>query len=149
MYDFGAYSDNRLIGFLHLVYRGTVAAILNLTTKSSQFDKKAANALMARAVELCESQGISHISYGLYNYGNKRGDSLRTFKIRNGIEEILLPRYFKLTLTKWGEFCIRNLHRGLIGILPNFVIRIGLRARSSWYSFRISRFKLNDRAAEL
>jgi hypothetical protein len=131
-----AYSDDRLIGFLHLVYRREVAAILNLTTKPSQFDKRPANALVAKAVELCESKGISHISYGLYNYGNKRGDPLRTFKIRNGFEEILVPRYF-IPLNAWGKLCITcKLHRGLIGILPNSLIQIALRVRSLWVRFQ-------------
>jgi hypothetical protein len=127
-----AYSGEEMIGFLHLVYRGDVAAILNLTTKPSHFDKRPANALVAKAVEICESRGISHISYGLYNYGNKRDSSLREFKIRNGFEEILVPRYF-IPLTLWGMLCMKaKLHRGLIGILPSSVIATGIRARELW-----------------
>ena len=133
-----AYADDRLIGFLHLVYRGEVAAVLNLTTKPSQSDKRPANALVARAVELCESKGISHISYFLFNYGNKRGDSLRTFKIRNGFEEILMPRYF-VPLNGWGKLCMKaGLHRGLVGILPTFLIRIALQVRSFWRGLHTS-----------
>jgi hypothetical protein len=134
-----AYFDNRLIGFLHLVYRGQVAAILNLTTKPSQFDKRPANALVAKAVELCELKGISHISYGLYHYGNKRGDPLLTFKVRNGFQEILMPRYF-IPLNWWGKLCLRaKLHRGLIGILPRAVIRVGIQARSLLNAFLVRR----------
>lgn len=128
-----AYSGEEMIGFLHLVYREGVAAILNLTVKSSQFDKKPANALVAKAVEICEGRGISHISYGLYNYGNKRDSTLREFKIRNGFKEILIPRYF-VPITRWGRVCMMaNLHRGLIGILPPSVISAGLRARALWF----------------
>jgi hypothetical protein len=47
-----------------------------------------------------------------------------------------MPRYF-VPLNGWGKLCIKGkLHRGLIGILPNVVIRIALRARSSWYDLR-------------
>jgi hypothetical protein len=121
-----------MIGFLHLVYREDVAAILNLTVKPSHSDKRPANALIARAVEICEARGISHISYGLYNYGNKRDSSLREFKIRNGFKEILVPRYF-VPITPWGQLCMKvNLHRGLIGILPHWVISSGVRARALW-----------------
>lgn len=128
-----AYSGEEMIGFLHLVYREDVAAILNLTVKPSQLDKRPANALVAKAVEICESRGISYITYGNYNYGNKRDSSLREFKIRNGFEEILVPRYY-VPLTVWGKLCIgMNLHRGLIGILPPSVISVGLRARIMWY----------------
>lgn len=128
-----AYFQDHLIGFLHLVYRGAVASILNLTTRPSHFDKRPANALMAKAVELCEAKGISCISYGLYNYGNKRDHPLRTFKIRNGFGEILMPRFF-VPLSRWGQLCVKTkLHRGHIGILPSPVIRMAVNARSFWY----------------
>ena len=130
-----AYSGDELIGFLHLVYRGNVASILNLTTKPSHFDKRPANALVAKAVELCERRRISYISYGLYNYGNKRDHPLRTFKIRNGFTEILVPRFF-VPLTRWGRLCMRaKIHRGFVGILPHSVITIAVAARSLWYKF--------------
>lgn len=128
-----AYSNEEMIGFLHLVYRENVAAILNLSVKPSEFDKRPANALVAKAVQVCEGRGLSHITYGLYNYGNKRDSSLREFKIRNGFREILLPRYF-VPITMWGRLCMKaNLHLGLIGILPASVISSGLRARALWY----------------
>jgi len=128
-----AYFEDNLIGFLHLVYRGDVASILNLTTRPSHFDKKPANALMAKAVELCEAKGISYITYGLYNYGNKHDDPLRTFKIRNGFEQILMPRFF-VPLSRWGKLCMKaKLHRGHIGILPRPVIKVAVSARCSWY----------------
>ncbi len=131
-----AYFGNRLIGFLHLVYRGDVASILNLTTKTSHFDKRPANALMAKAAERCDAKGVSYITYGLYNYGNKRDHPLRTFKIRNGFKEILVPRFF-VPLNGWGRLCMKaKLHRGLIGILPHSVITIATRGRSLWYNFR-------------
>jgi hypothetical protein len=131
-----AYSGQEMIGFLHLVYRGNVAAILNLTSKPSHFDKRPANALMAKAVEISEVRGISHITYGLYNYGNKRDSPLREFKIRNGFKEFLVPRYF-VPLTLWGRLCMKvGLHRGLIGNLPPSVITAGLRARAQWYDLK-------------
>jgi hypothetical protein len=130
-----AYVGDELIGFLHLVYRGDVASILNLTTKPSHFDKRPANAVMAAAVQACEDKGIRYITYGLYNYGNKHDSPLREFKIRCGFEEILVPRYF-VPLTLWGGFSVKaKLHRGLIGILPTSVIGPGLRMRSMWYNF--------------
>ena len=128
-----AYSGEEMIGFLHLVYRENVAGILNLVVKPSQLDKRPANALVTKAVEICELRGISHITYGNYNYGNKRDSSLREFKIRNGFEEVLVPRYY-VPLTLWGRISMAmNLHRGLIGILPPSVIAVGLRARTMWY----------------
>jgi hypothetical protein len=129
-----AYYGEEMIGFLHLVYRGDIAAILNLTTKPSHFDKRPGNALVAKAVEICEQRGITHIGYGLYNYGNKRDSPLREFKIRNGFVEMLIPRYY-VPLTLWGRVCLKaGFHRGLIGNLPTPVIMAGLRARELWYN---------------
>jgi hypothetical protein len=131
-----AYVGDELIGFLHLVYRGDVASILNLTTKRSHFDARPANALVAKAAQICESKGISYLTYGQYNYGNKGDNPLREFKIRNGFQEVLVPRYF-VPLTWWGKLCMKaKLHRGLVGIFPRPVIMAGLRARSAWYNCR-------------
>lgn len=128
-----AYFGDELIGFLHLVYRGDVASILNLTAKPSHFDKRPANTLLAKAAEVCEAKGIYYLTYGQYNYGNKRDSPLREFKIRNGFQEILVPRYY-VPVTRWGKLCMKaKLHRGLIGILPHSVITAGLRARTLWY----------------
>jgi len=130
-----AYLGDELIGFLHLVYRGEVGSILNLTTKPSHFDKRPANALVAKAAEICAQKGISYLTYGQYNYGNKRDSPLREFKIRSGFKEILVPRFY-VPLTEWGRLCMKaKLHRGLIGILPHSVITVGLRVRTLWYHF--------------
>lgn len=130
-----AYSCGELIGFLHLIYRGNVASILNLTTKPSQSDKRPANILLAKAVEICAANGVSYITYGLYNYGNKRENSLREFKIRNGFREIVVPRYF-VPLTTWGRLCMKaNLHRGVTGVLPHSVITVAVSTRAMWYRF--------------
>jgi hypothetical protein len=139
-----AHLGDEIIGFLHLIYRGDVASILNLTTKPSHFDKRPANALMAKAAEICEAKGISYITYGQYNYGNKRDSPLREFKIRNGFEEILVPRFY-VPLTRWGWVCMKlNFHRGLIGILPHWFITAGLRARALWYDFRMSQSRCSS-----
>jgi hypothetical protein len=131
--------EDELIGFLKLVYRGDVASILNLTTMLSQTDKRPANALLAKAVELCEARGISHITYGSLNYGNKRHCTLREFKIRNGFEEVLVPRYY-VPLTFRGVLWMKlKLHRGLLGILPESIITMGINVRSKWYSLRQSK----------
>ena len=124
------------IGFLKLVYRGEVASILNLTTKGSHYDKRPGNALIAKAVELCEAKGVRYLTYGLFNYGNKKDSPLREFKIRNGFQEVLVPRFY-LPLTFWGKLCFKlNIHRGLLGILPQNVINAALNARAQWYTLR-------------
>ena len=133
-----AFSENELIGFLKIVCRGEVASIVSFTPKQSDHDKRPANALIAKAVELCEERGMSCLTYGMFNYGNKRDSSLREFKVRNGFEEILVPRFY-VPLTRWGTLTVKlRLHRGLLGILPQSVISIGVSARTKWYHLKQS-----------
>ena len=139
-----AYAGSEMIGFLKLVYRGNVASILNFTPKGSQSDKRPANALIAKAVELCEAKGVSYLTYGKYNYGNKGDSPLREFKIRNGFEELLVPRFY-VPLTNRGRVCLAlKLHRGLLGLLPQSWISIAIRAREKWYDFKQSKSRCSS-----
>ena len=111
---------------------------MQMLPKASQQDKRPANALLTKAVELCEERGISYLTYGLFNYGNTRDSSLRDFKIRNGFEEMLTPRYY-VPLTTWGSLSLKlHFHRGLRGILPHNVIDLAVRARAKWYRLKQS-----------
>jgi hypothetical protein len=131
-----AYVGSELIGFMKLVYRGQIASILQILPRASHYDKRPANALIAKAVELCEARGVLYLTYGMFNYGNKRDSPLRDFKIRNGFEEILVPRFY-VPLTTWGSLCVKmKLHRGLLGILPHSVITAVVRARARWYDLK-------------
>lgn len=131
-----AYLGSELIGFLKVVYRGEVASILNLLPKTGHDDKRPANAMVAKLVELCAAKGVSYLTYGMFNYGNKRESPLREFKIRNGFGEILVPRFY-VPLTRWGTLCMKlKFHRGLLGILPHRVIMMGVGARTKWYNLK-------------
>lgn len=129
-----AFLGEELVGFIKLVYGDKTASILQIQTKPRHHDKRASNALLAKAVEVCEARGVSHLIYGMFNYGKKRDNTLREFKIRNGFTEILVPRFY-VPLSLWGTFCLKlGLHRGIIGILPHNVIKLWVRARAKWYS---------------
>jgi hypothetical protein len=131
-----AYFGTELVGFLKLVYRGDVASVLNLATKTCHYDKRPANALLAKTVELCEAKKVCYLTYGMFNYGNKRDNPLREFKSRNGFEEVLTPRFY-IPLTNWGKLCMKlKLHRGLLGILPHSMIMLGGKARAGWYNLK-------------
>jgi hypothetical protein len=130
----GAYFGDELIGLVKVVYRGDVAAILQCLPKASHHDKRPANAIIAKAVELCASKGISHLTYGMFRYGNKQDSPLLEFKTRNGFEEMVLPRFY-VPLTAWGALSLKaNFHRGLLGVLPHGVIAAAVDARAKWYS---------------
>ena len=81
-----AYHEKELIGVVKLIYRGDVASILTFLPKASHHDKRPANAIMAKAVELCVERGIGHLVFGKFNYGTKKHTPLREFKIRNGFD---------------------------------------------------------------
>lgn len=131
-----AYLGEELIGFIKLVRCGASAAILQILPKASHQDKRPANALIARAVQLCDEEGIPYLVYGLLNYGNKRQGSLREFKLRTGFREILVPRYYA-PLTAKGAVAVRlGLHRGAIGILPPRAIAVGVALRARWYNLK-------------
>ena len=119
-----AYVSDELVGFVKLVYSENTASILQILAKPSHQDKRVANALLAKAVEVCQAKGIAYLVYGLFNYGNKRNSPLREFKVRNGFSETLVPRYY-VPLTTWGRVCLKlKLHRGIVGILPHRMIRL-------------------------
>ncbi len=134
-----AYHGGELIGVVKLIYRGDVASILTFLPKASHNDKRPANALIAKVVELCEEKRISHLTFGQFNYGSRRNTPLREFKIRNGFEEMLVPRYY-VPLTWRGAVSVKlKLHRGLLGLLPDRVVTLGVKLRTKLHVFKLSR----------
>jgi hypothetical protein len=126
----GAFAGNELVGFVKLVYLGKVASILSFLSKNKHFDKRPANALIAKAVEISCAKEMSYLLYGRYTYGRKQSSPLTEFKRRNGFEKVELPRYF-IPLNFKGEIIVRlRLYRGLLGILPGGVINLVLWIRS-------------------
>jgi hypothetical protein len=131
-----AHVGEEMVGFMKVVFRGNTASILNFLPKLSHEDKRPANAMLAKAVESCAARGVTCITYGYFNYGNKRESSLREFKVRNGFEEMLVPRFY-VPLTPWGKLAIAcRLHRGLLGILPSRVINLALDFRAKCYTLK-------------
>ena len=128
-----AYHGEELIGFIKLVYRGDIGSVLQLLVKLSHQDKRPANALLCKAVELCTERGLLYLTYGRFTYGNKDDSSLTEFKIRQGFEEVMIPRYY-VPFSGLGNLYTRmRLYRGLLGILPSGLISAGLNARIAWY----------------
>ena len=128
----GAYYNDELIGFIRLVYVNKVANIVQLLTKMEHFDKRPANALIAKAVEICEQKGASHLMYCNYIYYDPKS-SLTEFKRRNGFEQVLLPRYY-IPLTHKGRIALKwKLHHRLVDHIPKPVLTQLLKVRSLWY----------------
>lgn len=127
----GAYFENELIGLLKMVYVGKIATIMQIVSLNRHFDKRPTNALLAKAVEICEQRKMEHFVYGQYVYGKNTDSPLTEFKRRNGFEQVLLPRYY-IPLTAKGSMALAlKLHLGLRRLLPSKVETIlqALRAR--------------------
>jgi hypothetical protein len=133
----GAYWNEELIGFIKIVYVDHVAMLMHIISMNEHYDKRPMNALIAKAAELCEQKGISHLIYGQFIYGNKRRSSLVEFKRRNGFAQINFPRYY-IPLTLKGELFVRlRLYRGLSGLIPEPILQPLLTLRA-WYYTKIS-----------
>lgn len=143
----GAYFERELIGFIKVVYAPPVANMMQIVSKEAHRDKRPTNALIAKAVEICEQKGMAYLVYGKYSYGNKGESSLSEFKHRNGFEKILLPRYY-VPLTTYGWVILQlKLHRGMLGLIPGSFLRLLLNFRSKFYRSVVLPLKLRPKAA--
>jgi hypothetical protein len=96
-------------------------------------DKRPANALLSKAVEICETRGMEYFIYGKYVYGKNTQSPLTEFKQRNGFEMINIPRYY-VPLTLKGKIILQmKLHHGLVGLIPAKVYHVLLNIRSKWH----------------
>jgi hypothetical protein len=129
----GAYWQGELIGYIRMTYVDQVGSILQMLTMVKHFDKKPANALIAKAVEVCEQQGMSHLMYCNYVY-NDPNSSLTEFKRRNGFEKVLLPRYY-IPLSIKGKIALAaGFHRGLVQVIPKPLLLQLLKMRRAWHA---------------
>ena len=69
---------------------GTTATITLIFSAKRHLDKRPNNALIAKAVEICELEGNAHLIYGSFVY-HALDSTLTEFKRRNGFEQVLLP----------------------------------------------------------
>ena len=133
----GAYYQDELIGVVRMICAGRIAHIALFLSMTKHHDKRTANAMIAKAVEVCARAGLSHLVYGQYVY-NDAESSLTAFKRQNGFEQVLVPRYF-IPLTWRGELAMKlGLHRGFARRLPKPLLAQLLRWRRRWYAGRLN-----------
>jgi len=126
---FAAYYNQELVGFIFLAYAGPYANLGQIISKIKHRDKAPNNALIAKAVEVCERKGIPYLAYAEWSDG-----SLGEFKQQNGFEKIDLPRYY-VPLTLRGAVGLKlGLHKGIAGIIPKSLWRHLVGARNRWYA---------------
>lgn len=132
----GAYYENQLIGSLKMTYVGPTAKIMQIFCSQAHFDKRPNNALIAKAVEICEQDGRDYLIYGSFTY-NDVDSSLTEFKRRNGFAPVSLPRYY-IPLTLKGSIALKlGLHRGLVGCIPPRLHKRMREIRAAWYARRV------------
>jgi len=132
----GAYYGDELIGFIRIVHADKVANIIQLLSKMKHFDKRPANALISKAVEMCEQRGVSHLVYCAYTYSDQTS-SLTEFKRRNGFEQVLVPRYY-IPLTLKGRSALKlGLHHPLTHHIPRPLLAQLRKIRRFWHDRRV------------
>jgi hypothetical protein len=129
----GAYWEGELIGFVRLTCVDNTARLIQVLTMMRHFDKRPANALIAKAVEVCQERKLSYLVYCNYTY-NDLENSLTEFKRRNGFEKVLLPRYY-IPLNMKGRIAVSvGLHRGITQRIPKPVLSQLLKIRRKWHA---------------
>jgi hypothetical protein len=144
----GAYYQDELVGFIRLVYVGKTASILQLLCKNKHYDKRPANALIAKAVELCIEKGSSHLSYGQYVYGGNTNSLLTDFKRRNGFEQVLIPTYYVPLTVKGWVYVKSGMHLGIKRLIPKRLLYILTEFRSRLYHRRLAKTEAADGAGQ-
>jgi hypothetical protein len=120
----GAFVDDKLIGFIKLIYsaEGSQAGLLNILSLIEHRDKAPTNALIARAVQICAERNIPFLVYSNFSYGKRNRDSLSDFKERNAFQRVNLPRYY-VPLTPVGHMALRlGVHKKISERIPEWMV---------------------------
>jgi len=136
----GAYFEDKLIGFVKMVIDETrsQAGLMNIVSLIRERDKAPTNALVAHAVRICATRGISYLTYSNFSYGKKQRDSLSDFKERNAFQRIEVPRYY-VPLTPLGRLGLRlGLHHRLAERIPESLAERLRKFREAWTNRRFN-----------
>jgi hypothetical protein len=133
-----AFLSDELIGFISLIYTAKTARSVQVITKISHQDKWPTNALLAKAVEVCAEKELQYLVYGRFDYGKVGTKGLVSFKMENGFQKILIPRYF-VPLNLKGRIALKlKLHRPVSEYLPSVAIKALMNLRHRYYLHRYS-----------
>jgi hypothetical protein len=146
----GAYFENKLIGFIKLVFdeERSQAGLMQIVSMVSHQDKAPTNALIAQAVKSCADRGITYLWYANMAYGKKQADGLADFKRHNGFQKIDVPRYY-VPLTAVGNMALHfNLHHGMSELIPEPVAAAYRKLRKQWYDRKLPKGKSADQKSQ-
>jgi hypothetical protein len=139
----GAYFNGELIGFIKVVHGENFASLMHIMSKMAHRDKAVANALVAKAVEMCAQRQISTLLYGSWS---RRGMGL--FKRNHAFERRDVPRYF-VPLNFKGRLMLRlGLHRSVRQYLPDPWVDKAVDLRNKWNQFKYGSTPLKATAGQ-
>jgi hypothetical protein len=131
-----AYHEGELIGFIMLADAGDYATMTQIISKIKHRDKAPNNALVAKAVEICDSRKKPHLVYAKWLDG-----TLGEFKRSNGFLRFDLPRYYVPLTAKGGIALKFKLHRDMQEFLPaEWRLRLK-ELRKRWYASKTAKEK--------
>jgi hypothetical protein len=126
-----AYYNGELIGFMKTFQGNGIFRIIHIIAMLAHRDKCVMDALIARAVKLCDEKGISYLHYGDWT---SRG--LGAFRTKYNFQPQENPRYF-IPLTARGKFMLNfRLHRPLRERLPQPWVDQLIALRNHWNAMR-------------
>jgi len=132
----GAYYQGEMIGFIQQVYVKDGAFPFGGVSLTAHRDKSPNNAMLAKAVEACSSRGGKYLVYGHFDYGTG-GGGLTEFKVQNGFQKMLVPRYY-IPLTLRGRISLGlKLHHGTKRMIPKKLMRGLIAMRKKWHVKRV------------
>jgi hypothetical protein len=128
---FAAFHNDSIIGFVKLVHGRGVSSLMNIISMIAHRDKAPTNALIAKAVEVCTSNGIPQLQYGT---GNSR--TIGDFKKHHAFAELRVPRYFVPITTRGRLLLSLGFHRELRDRIPEQWRDSLTSWRGKWISMR-------------
>jgi len=141
-YLIGAYLKGEMIGFAKLFHGNDILRTVHIISKLSHRDKPVQDALIARAVQICEEKNIHFFQYGSWSTGG-----LGAFKEKRGFTMLDYWRYY-VPISYRGKLALQfRLHHGLRGRLSGKWIESLVGIRTYWNNFRYGSFPTSDHLA--
>jgi hypothetical protein len=109
----GAYYENKLIGFIKLLFAGKCSHNFGMISKVEHKDKVPQYALISKSIERTAQRKTPYLLYGQWVDGG-----LGQFKRHIGCQLIEVPKYY-IPLSAKGKILLNlNLHHGLKHLVP-------------------------------
>ena len=129
----GAYYDDELVGFIKLVYVDHTAGMMQILSKIKYRNKAPNNAMVAKAVDLCDKNDILFLTYSKFIYGKKGMDQIASFKRNNGFLKIDIPKYY-VPMNMKGYLALKlRFHKNYMDYLPQKLLAYLLKFRTKYY----------------